>query len=52
MQEQVVQTLREKQWTPEQIVERFRLKGIPIVGKTTLSTFHHEDKPSRETFTN
>ncbi|SJZ76121.1 hypothetical protein SAMN02745171_01060, partial [Porphyromonas circumdentaria] len=30
MQEQVVQILREKQWSPEQIVGRFRLKGIPI----------------------
>ena len=44
MQEQVVQILREKQWSPEQIVGRFRLKGIPIVGKTTLYTFLHEDK--------
>ena len=28
----------------EQIVGRFRLEGIPIVGKTTLYTFLHKDK--------
>ena len=32
-----------KQWSPEQIVGRFRLEGIPIVGKTTLYTFLHKD---------
>ena len=35
-----------KQWSPEQIVGRFRLEGIPIVGKTTLYTFLHKDKES------
>ncbi|SJZ95394.1 hypothetical protein SAMN02745171_01594 [Porphyromonas circumdentaria] len=44
MREQVVQILREKQWSPEQIVGRFWLKGIPIVGTPPLYTFLHEDK--------
>lgn len=41
---EVEQIIRQQQWSPEQIVGRFRLEGIPIVGKTTLYTFLHKDK--------
>ena len=43
---EVEQIIRQQQWSPEQIVGRFRLEGIPIVGKTTLYTFLHKDKES------
>ena len=46
MRHDVEQIIRQKQWSPEQIVGRFRLEGIPIVGKTTLYTFLHKDKES------
>ena len=44
MRHDVEQIIRQQQWSPEQIVGRFRLEGIPIVGKTTLYTFLHKDK--------
>lgn len=44
MRHEVEQIIRQKQWSPEQIVGRFRLEGIPIAGKTTLYTFLHKDK--------
>ena len=44
MQHDVEQIIRQQQWSPKQIVGRFRLEGIPIVGKTTLYTFLHKDK--------
>ena len=44
MRHEVEQIIRQQQWSPEQIVGRFRLEGIPIVGKTTLYTFLHRDK--------
>ena len=34
MQHDVEQIIRQQQWSPEQIVGRFRLEGIPIVSKT------------------
>ena len=46
MRHEVEQIIRQQQWSPEQIVGRFRLEGIPIVGKTTLYTFLHKDKES------
>jgi len=46
MRHDVEQIIRQQQWSPEQIVGRFRLEGIPIVGKTTLYTFLHKDKES------
>ena len=46
MRHEVEQIIRQQQWSPEQIVGRFRLEGIPIVGKTTLYTFLHRDKES------
>ena len=44
MRHEVEQIIRQQQWSPEQIVGRFRLEGIPIVDKTTLYTFLHKDK--------
>jgi len=44
MRHDVEQIIRQQQWSPEQIVGRFRLEGIPIVGKTTLYTFLHKNK--------
>ena len=46
MRHDVEQIIRQQQWSPEQIVGRFRFEGIPIVGKTTLYTFLHKDKES------
>ncbi|EEN82875.1 hypothetical protein POREN0001_1597 [Porphyromonas endodontalis ATCC 35406] len=34
MRHDVEQIIRQQQWSPEQIVGRFRLEGIPIVSKT------------------
>ena len=47
MRHDVEQIIRQQQWSPEQIVGRFRLEGIPIVGKTTLYTFLHKNKEKR-----
>ena len=46
MRHDVEQIIRQQQWSPEQIVGRLRLEGIPIVGKTTLYTLLHKDKES------
>ena len=46
MRHDVEQIIRQQQWSPEEIVGRFRLEGIPIVGKTTLYTILHKDKES------
>ena len=44
MRYDVEQIIRQQQWSPGRIVGRFRLEGIPIVGKTSLYTFLHNDK--------
>ncbi len=44
MRHEVEQIIRQQQGSSEQIVGRFRLEGIPIVGKTTLYPFLHKDK--------
>lgn len=36
--------LVEHKWSPEQIAGRCKLEGIPMVGKTTMYKFLHEDK--------
>ncbi len=46
MRHDVEQIIRQQQGSPEQIVGRLRLEGIPIVGKTTLYTILHKDKES------
>lgn len=44
MQERLARLIREHQWSPEQIVGRLRLKGLEVVGKTTIYKWLHMDK--------
>lgn len=44
MKQRFANWLVESKWSPEQIVGRCRLLGLPMVGKTTLYTFLHQDK--------
>lgn len=44
MKQAVIQLIREEQWSPEQIVGRYRLDKKPMVGKTTIYSFLHQDK--------
>lgn len=36
-----------RKWSPEQIVNRCKLDQIPMVGKTTLYTYLHQDKKNK-----
>ena len=38
MKQRFIMLLQSRKWSPEQIVGRFCLEGIPMVGKTTLYT--------------
>ena len=40
----VIKYISEEQWSVEQIVGYCRKNGIPIVGKTTIYKFIHQDK--------
>ena len=40
----VIKYISEEQWSVEQIVGYYRKNGIPIVGKTTIYKFIHQDK--------
>lgn len=42
----VIKYISEEQWSVEQIVGYCRKNGIPIVGKTTIYKFIHQDKES------
>ena len=44
MKQRFIRLLQDRKWSPEQIVGRSRLEGVPMVGKTTLYTFLHQDK--------
>lgn len=44
MKRHFCQWLVERKWSPEQIEGRCKLEGIPMVGKSTMYKFLHEDK--------
>lgn len=44
MKRYFIEMLVNHKWSPEQIVGRCRLMNIPMIGKTTLYNFLHQDK--------
>ncbi len=48
MKQEVAKLIREHQWSPEQVVGRLKLDHKPIVGKTTIYTFLHEEEAKGE----
>ena len=44
MKADIVQCIVEHKWSPEQIAGRRKLEGKPMVGKTSIYKFLHQDK--------
>ena len=44
MKADIVQCIVERKWSPEQIAGRRKLEGKPMVGKTSIYKFLHQDK--------
>lgn len=44
IKEEIATKIRNEQWSPEQIAGRYKREGKPMVGKTSIYNFLHEDK--------
>ncbi|WP_200880481.1 IS30 family transposase [Porphyromonas gulae] len=44
IKQEITDLIREHQWSPEQIAGRYKREGKPMVGKTSIYNFLHEDK--------
>lgn len=44
IEQEITALIREYQWSPEQIAGRYKREGKPMVGKTSIYNFLHEDK--------